>query len=298
MDTGIAVAGNVMTIGQMRRRFSQRAFQSEQFSMTPLIHFESVAEKLTSEHGILIGVVCNGTAKAVINGREFGLRRNSIFLLNEESEVSSFKCSKACMGYILTYSRKFVEGVDVDIKDLMSARKAFCTKPCRALSESDAARLHNVATTLSEMVDDVDVIYGDKVVIALFYAFFYTLASVMATSEEVADRRVLRGEEIFHKFIAILGEECEQQRSVEYYASRLNITPKYLLMICRAQTDKSTLKIIDEAVIRRAKDLLMQSGMSVQQVSERLNFVSQSFFGKYFKQRVGISPSRYKAQKV
>ena len=47
-------------------------------------------------------------------------------------------------------------------------------------------------------------------------------------------------------------------------------------------------------VIHRAKDLLRQSGLSIQEVADRLNFVSQSFFGKYFKQRVGISPSRYK----
>ena len=42
--------------------------------------------------------------------------------------------------------------------------------------------------------------------------------------------------------------------------------------------------------------MLMQSGLSIQDISERLNFVSQSFFGKYFKQRVGISPSRYRSQ--
>jgi AraC-like DNA-binding protein len=54
-------------------------------------------------------------------------------------------------------------------------------------------------------------------------------------------------------------------------------------------------KIIDEAVIRKAKELLKQSELSILDVSQRLNFVSQSFFGKYFKQRVGISPSRYRA---
>ena len=41
--------------------------------------------------------------------------------------------------------------------------------------------------------------------------------------------------------------------------------------------------------------MVKQSGLSILEVSQRLNFVSQSFFGKYFKQRVGISPSRYKA---
>ena len=34
--------------------------------------------------------------------------------------------------------------------------------------------------------------------------------------------------------------------------------------------------------------------MSIRDIALKLNFASQSFFGKYFKQRVGVSPSRYK----
>ena len=43
-----------------------------------------------------------------------------------------------------------------------------------------------------------------------------------------------------------------------------------------------------------AKRLLKYSGLSIGEISDNLNFTSQSFFGKYFKQRVGVSPSRYK----
>ena len=61
--------------------------------------------------------------------------------------------------------------------------------------------------------------------------------------------------------------------------------------------NRNASKIIDEAVVRKAKSMLMQSGLSIAEVAEKLNFVSQSFFGKYFKQRVGMSPSRFKAQR-
>ena len=101
-----------------------------------------------------------------------------------------------------------------------------------------------------------------------------------------------------HDFISILGRDCYRERSVEYYASQLGITPKYLSLISNKKTGKSASKLIEEAVIHVAKELLMQPGLSILEVSERLNFVSQSFFGKYFKQRVGISPSRYKVQNL
>jgi AraC-like DNA-binding protein len=47
-------------------------------------------------------------------------------------------------------------------------------------------------------------------------------------------------------------------------------------------------------VVYEAKRLLKYSGLSIRDIALKLNFASQSFFGKYFKQRVGVSPSRYK----
>ncbi|MBQ1222355.1 MAG: AraC family transcriptional regulator, partial [Alistipes sp.] len=39
---------------------------------------------------------------------------------------------------------------------------------------------------------------------------------------------------------------------------------------------------------------LRYSEMSIQEIANALNFSTQSFFGKYFKQHTGVSPSRYK----
>lgn len=47
-------------------------------------------------------------------------------------------------------------------------------------------------------------------------------------------------------------------------------------------------------MILEAKALLKYSGMSIQEIAYHLNFSTQSFFGKYFKQHTGTSPSRYK----
>ena len=41
------------------------------------------------------------------------------------------------------------------------------------------------------------------------------------------------------------------------------------------------------------KALLKSTNMTIQQISDELNFPSQSFFGKYFKLVVGMSPKEY-----
>ena len=67
-------------------------------------------------------------------------------------------------------------------------------------------------------------------------------------------------------------------------------------MVCRKCRGVTASQISDDIVIHNAMRLLRQPNVSMQQVANQLNFPSQSFFGKYFKQRVGISPSRYKGQ--
>ena len=57
---------------------------------------------------------------------------------------------------------------------------------------------------------------------------------------------------------------------------------------------KTAARWIDESVILEAKTLLKYSGLSIQEIAARLNFSTQSFFGKYFKQHTGTSPSCYK----
>jgi AraC-like DNA-binding protein len=49
---------------------------------------------------------------------------------------------------------------------------------------------------------------------------------------------------------------------------------------------------------QEAKALLKSTNMTIQQISDELNFPSQSFFGKYFKRVVGVSPKEYRESKM
>ena len=46
-----------------------------------------------------------------------------------------------------------------------------------------------------------------------------------------------------------------------------------------------------------AKNLLKYSTMSIQEVAYYLSFPNQSFFGKYFKEHTGLTPTAYRTRK-
>ena len=74
------------------------------------------------------------------------------------------------------------------------------------------------------------------------------------------------------------------------------MNPKYLSTVIKEISGKSAFEWINNYVILEAKSMLKSTGKTIQQISDELNFANQSFFGKYFKQHVGIPPSEYRIQ--
>lgn len=106
-----------------------------------------------------------------------------------------------------------------------------------------------------------------------------------------------RREIVFSEFTRHLLENYRSERSVKFYADKLHITPKYLSSLIKDVSGRSATEWIDDYVIVEAKNLLKFSNLNIQEIAYSLNFDSQSFFGKYFKQHTGYSPSQYKLLK-
>ena len=102
-----------------------------------------------------------------------------------------------------------------------------------------------------------------------------------------------RKEQIFRDFLTLLEQHFTQERSISFYADRLCLTPKYLSTIVKEVSGKHGMQWIDDYVALEAKALLREGTMSVKQVSDKLNFPSQSMFGRFFKKMTGYSPKQY-----
>jgi AraC-like DNA-binding protein len=94
--------------------------------------------------------------------------------------------------------------------------------------------------------------------------------------------------------LKLLREHVKEQRSVNFYADMLYVTPKHLSMCVKEITGKTCGEIIDEMVVAEAKALLHNSELTIGRVADELNFSDQYFFSKYFKKRTGMSPMNYR----
>jgi len=72
-----------------------------------------------------------------------------------------------------------------------------------------------------------------------------------------------RKEDLVIRFFNLLSRYFKEERSVQYYAELLFVTPKYLTESVKEMTGKTAGEFIDEAVIMEAKILLGTSSLSV-----------------------------------
>ena len=284
------------SIDKLKSRF-ETSYYSEDMVITPLVMFRELDDLTALIQGVSIGVTVSGTAKIKINGKFHELRPNTLFIFNENTVIEQVKASIRSSGYMITYSRQYLNSIHVDTQDLISIYHGFLDDPCVQVDPEEAAYIHDISKLMrSVLCDYAPTPNREKIISSLFAAMFHYVMGILqkhslpAGNESVSNRT----DELFNKFLDLLREYCSTERSVEFYASKMGITPKYLSLILKKKSGRSASKLIDEAVVYEAKRLLKYSGLSINEIALKLNFASQSFFGKYFKQRVGVSPSRYK----
>ena len=84
-------------------------------------------------------------------------------------------------------------------------------------------------------------------------------------------------------------------RNVNFYAQKLNISPKHLNILCKKFLNLSAKNTIDNYTILEAKRELI-SNLPIKEIAYKLGFIETTNFVKYFKKQTNISPSKFKEQ--
>lgn len=103
-----------------------------------------------------------------------------------------------------------------------------------------------------------------------------------------------KAEQICRMFAQLVAEHYAETRNVSWYANKLGITHAHLCSVVKSVTGRTCIDIIATMVIMDAKSQLKLTDLPIQAISESLNFANMSFFGKYFKRNVGMSPLEYR----
>lgn len=130
----------------------------------------------------------------------------------------------------------------------------------------------------------------------LYYCLIYAISSLYS-NRKMDTGNLSPAERISQDFEQLVLDNYTKEKNVAFYASKLGITAAYLSTIVKQTTGRTCMEIISNMVIMDAKAQLKSTNLPIYQIADSLNFNNVSFFGKYFKRYVGVSPQEYRNSK-
>lgn len=287
-----------LSFGQICERLGIDPIQQfgEDFLMFDQTMSEGIPFRFPCRIDALIVMLCTGgRIRGKVNLKEFEVTEGMVIINMPMNivQVDSVEDS-SLRGFI--FSTRFMKGIHVDIKNFVPLYMRIRNESCIRLQPSDILLLKRYYS----LIHDVLMRKGphaaesaNGLIASMIHAFCDMLTDGVSLQTQIESAKSRR-QMFFEQFMALLDQYHCTERSLKFYADRLYITPKYLSAIIKEVSGRSAADWVDAFVVLEAKTLLKFSDLSIQEIAYRLNFSTQSFFGKYFKHQTGMSPSEYK----
>ncbi|MCF0207907.1 MAG: AraC family transcriptional regulator [Bacteroidaceae bacterium] len=251
-------------------------------------------EPSRAEH-IIVALCLKGSATFTVDAKERYLNAGDLIIIQRDRVIANLRCSEGSNGIAMIWSKEYFDDMVKDIKELGNLFLFSRMRAVISLSEKEVNNVKCLFSLIEEKVKDEGNHFRNEIVQTLIMSLIYEVsnsihrsqASLMAGSNK-------RSHDIFVRFITLVEENYRAERRVGWYAEQLNITSKYLSETVKQVSGRTPNEWIDNYVVREIRVQLRNSSKSIKEIAEGLNFPSQSFLGKFFKERIGMSPKEYR----
>lgn len=242
---------------------------------------------------VTTAVIClKGRTRGRINLKPYETTAPCLIVILPDQILEYEHISDDFEALFIVMSSRFTESLNIE--ERFPAFLSIQKNPYVPLNEAELEALTDYYRMIRRTIASRENPHCLEIARLLTKAFFYGFGYNIHVRQQDEEQKKPRQQMLAEKFLGLVQANYHVERNLGFYANELCLTPKYLSKIVRENSGISASDWIDSYVITDAKALLKSTDMTVQQISDRLNFPSQSFFGKYFKRVTGISPRDYK----
>lgn len=246
----------------------------------------------------IFGICVEGKAQVSIDSRQLELAQDCYLVTFPSQILQLHELTADFRAYFICLSADKGQQIMNRVQDVVTLFMYIRQHPCAQLDSNTMTWITNLHQMLFDEMHSADNIFSRQTTESLLIALYYKTCNVFGRQLAATPIRSSRQEDIFVQFIHELEQHYKVHREVSYYAEQMCVTPKYLSTVVKNVSGRSAGQCIDSYVIEEAKALLRTTRLSIQEVSQQLNFPNQSFFGKYFKRLTNMSPFQYRKEQV
>jgi AraC-like DNA-binding protein len=243
-----------------------------------------------------IVVLCtHGDIDIKLNMKNIKLKKDSVFVLLPNQIFELKDISIDFKGIVFVMKNSFFDFWD-NTSEIKIMQQYILKEQGLQLSEDAMQEFIAIYHLIKNKIAEQN-IFLKQIIQHYCSILFYNLYSIIKQNElQQVSNKIPNREYIFEQFIKLVEQHYKEEHEIGFYADKLCLTSKYLSTLVREASGKSAAIWIREYLLLEARTLLKSGQMSIQQISNLLNFNDQSHFGNFFKRYAGCSPREYQRQ--
>ena len=252
-------------------------------------------------HGVIF-FITEGRAQLEYDGHVVQLQKNDLFLYMVHSTAANFMASSDFNCRQIWFGRAELFNIDIYKQISVADMSNLKLNPVVHLNGDDIKLCDTYFQLLRDRMKFSTSVLTPDIVRMLFGTILLEMLSIMRrNSEQVAEEvqhedinSSLHKKRIVDDFMRLVEESDGRIRRVDDFASQLNVTPKYLSTILKEVMNRRPSTYIQLYTLKAIERRLRFTDMTMQEIANDLNFPNPSFFGKYCKEHLGMTPLEYR----
>lgn len=241
-----------------------------------------------------IFILCmEGMVKATVNLMEVDIRKNDFVVLLPGSFIQIHEVSADTRVCVAGFSSGFMDSGNY-VQTLLESMPTILNYPVVSLDDKVADVFRNVYLLLINAYTLPNTLDNKEILRSILSIFLQGAKDLYKRHGSSIDEPLKREHELYRQFIQLLMINYTQEHEVSYYAKRCGVTPAHFSNAIRRASGRSPLAVITETLVMNAKAQLKSTRLPVKEIAFSLGFGNLSFFNKYFRKHVGMTPQEYR----
>lgn len=238
----------------------------------------------------VICLIRNGSGIHVIDFEEFEVKPNRLFIVSP-LQVHFWKLNTNTNISLVQFSEQILHFNNESVSNLLSM--LMINKNYLDLSTDQAKEVLTIAQKLEKETVNNDTFSSD-----IIRGYLIVLCRLL---ERMAGINKNNGpanqkENKLQVFLELIERNLNENKSVSFYANKLNITPNYLNMLCKKQFGRSAGEMITSRIMLEAKRLLYHTKSDISQIAFDLGYEDPSYFTRTFKKAERKTPTEFREE--
>lgn len=283
-----------MGANQSSLKFFEQTVEDNGVRIEPCTHRFKALNTDMSFPFVILTLCLSGTARALYDMREMTSHKNDLALLLPGHVMRPLDCSEDYTYARVAISRGMIERLRPQLfsHDYMK----YNTSPVCTITDTQAQRLMQVLEHMSFTAahSELEMKHRDHILLAQMVVGYEYINYYRKEQDRLLPPDNNAG--IFSRFCDLVVEHYRESKEIQYYASLLDLHPKYLSRIIRAATNGvSPGQWIERYVVAQAKRLIVTNPeTSLKEIAFELGFSEPTSFYRYFKRVAGLTAKEYK----